>query len=104
MFLHLASPFHFNVTDVEKELLLPAVDGTKNVLQAIYNFGNNIEKVVITSSYAAISTASKEADKMQLLQKRIGMKSVGKMLYLIQLMDIVDPKNLLKSCLGFYKI
>ena len=29
MFLHLASPFHFNVTDVEKELLLPAVDGTK---------------------------------------------------------------------------
>ena len=50
VFLHLASPFHFNVTDVEKELLLPAVDGTKNVLQAIYNFGNNIEKVVITSS------------------------------------------------------
>lgn len=100
VFLHLASPFHFNVTDVEKELLLPAVDGTKNVLQAIYNFGNNIEKVVITSSYAAISTASKEADKMQLLQKRIGMKSVGKMLYLIQLMDIVDPKNLLKKLLG----
>ena len=70
VFLHLASPFHFNVTDVEKELLLPAVDGTKNVLQAIYNFGNNIEKVVITSSYAAISTASKEADKNAIITEK----------------------------------
>ena len=27
IFLHTASPFHFNVTDVEKELLLPAING-----------------------------------------------------------------------------
>ncbi|KAK6886644.1 putative NADPH-dependent methylglyoxal reductase GRP2 [Candida tropicalis] len=67
IFLHLASPFHFNATDIEKELLLPAVNGTKNVLEAIYKYGINIEKVVITSSYAAIATASKEANNKEII-------------------------------------
>ncbi|EMG50243.1 GRP2 putative NADPH-dependent methylglyoxal reductase GRP2 [Candida maltosa Xu316] len=63
IFLHLASPFHFKATNIEKELLEPAVNGTKNVLQAIKDYGSGIQKVVITSSYAAIGTASREADK-----------------------------------------
>ncbi|EGW30505.1 NADPH-dependent methylglyoxal reductase GRE2 [Spathaspora passalidarum NRRL Y-27907] len=62
VFLHTASPFHFKATDIEKELLLPAVNGTKNALNAIHKYGSNVSRVVITSSYAAISTASKEVD------------------------------------------
>ncbi|RKP31498.1 NAD(P)-binding protein [Metschnikowia bicuspidata] len=62
VFLHTASPFHFNVTDVEAELLKPAVNGTKNALTAIKTYGPHVKKVVVTSSYAAISTFSKETD------------------------------------------
>lgn len=62
VFLHTASPFHFNVTNPEKELLHPAVEGTKNALQAILKYGKNIKRVVVTSSYAAVADASKEND------------------------------------------
>lgn len=62
VFLHTASPFHFKATNVEKELLDPAVNGTKNALKAIAKYGKNIKNVVITSSYAAVSTAEKELD------------------------------------------
>lgn len=33
--IHTASPFHFNVTDVQKELLDPAVIGTTGILKSI---------------------------------------------------------------------
>lgn len=61
-FLHTASPFHFNTTDIEKELLLPAVHGTKNALTSIKQNGPNIKRVVVTSSYAAV--ASPEMDQL----------------------------------------
>ncbi|QFZ26176.1 Putative NADPH-dependent methylglyoxal reductase [Clavispora lusitaniae] len=54
VFLHTASPFHFNVTDVKKDLLEPAVNGTRNALSAVKKFGPQIKRVVVTSSYAAI--------------------------------------------------
>lgn len=57
VFLHTASPFHFNVTDVEKDLLQPAIRGTKSALQSIKDYGSNIKRVVVTSSYAAIASA-----------------------------------------------
>ncbi|ODV66092.1 NAD(P)-binding protein [Hyphopichia burtonii NRRL Y-1933] len=60
VFLHTASPFHFKATDVEEELLKPAVGGTTNALKAITKYGGQIENVVITSSYAAVSTSTKE--------------------------------------------
>lgn len=62
VFLHTASPFHFKATDVEEELLKPAVNGTKNALSAIQKYGPQITNVVVTSSYAAVSTAEKELD------------------------------------------
>ncbi|CAH2350418.1 putative NADPH-dependent methylglyoxal reductase Grp2p [[Candida] railenensis] len=55
VFLHTASPFHFNITDPEKDLLIPAVEGTKNALSAIATYGPQIKKMVVTSSYAAIA-------------------------------------------------
>jgi NADPH-dependent methylglyoxal reductase len=70
VFLHLASPFHFNATDIEKELLLPAINGTKNVLGAIYKYGTGIERVVVTSSYASIATASREADRNETITEQ----------------------------------
>ncbi|KAI5959234.1 GRE2 [Candida theae] len=62
VFLHTASPFHFKATDVAKELLEPAVEGTKNALKAIQEYGKSIKNVVITSSFAAVATAAKTTD------------------------------------------
>ncbi|QLG72908.1 hypothetical protein HG535_0D06170 [Zygotorulaspora mrakii] len=53
--LHTASPFHFQSTDYEKDLLNPAVLGTKSILESIKKYGaDTVERVVITSSFAAI--------------------------------------------------
>ncbi|CAX41646.1 D-lactaldehyde dehydrogenase, putative [Candida dubliniensis CD36] len=62
VFLHTASPFHFNITDIEKELLTPAVEGTNNALQAIKTYGPQVKRVVVTSSYAAIGRFGDLAD------------------------------------------
>jgi nucleoside-diphosphate-sugar epimerase len=56
--IHVASPFHFKVTDPEKDLLLPAIQGTLGVLQAAHKYNQNnenkIKRVVITSSFASV--------------------------------------------------
>ncbi|KAF7975471.1 hypothetical protein HWV62_9501 [Athelia sp. TMB] len=51
--LHTASPYTFNITNGEEDLLKPAINGTLNVLRAAKKAG--VKKVVITSSFAAIS-------------------------------------------------
>ncbi|KAF5209265.1 hypothetical protein E0198_004542 [Clavispora lusitaniae] len=56
VFLHTASPFHFNITDIKKDLLEPAVNGTINALSAVKKYGPQIKRVVVTSSHAAIMT------------------------------------------------
>ncbi|PSK36521.1 hypothetical protein C7M61_003994 [Candidozyma pseudohaemuli] len=61
VFLHTASPFHFNAVNIENDLLLPAVNGTKNALKSIQKNGSGIKRVVITSSYAAIASAEQDA-------------------------------------------
>ncbi|QLG71660.1 hypothetical protein HG535_0B07070 [Zygotorulaspora mrakii] len=62
--LHTASPFHFRATDYEKELLIPAIQGTKGLLQSIMEFGSQtVEHVVITSSIAAIKDTYRFLEK-----------------------------------------
>lgn len=62
--LHTASPFRFNVTDVEKELLIPACNGTLGILESIKKYAaDKVERVVITSSFGAILDPSKMGDK-----------------------------------------
>lgn len=57
--LHTASPFHFNVTDVQKDLLDPAIIGTTGILKSIKKSAPTVKTVVITSSFAAIVNPSK---------------------------------------------
>jgi dihydroflavonol-4-reductase len=51
--LHVASPFFLQAPDHEDDLIKPAVDGTLRVLNACRE--NDVEKVVLTSSVAAIA-------------------------------------------------
>ncbi|KAI9340857.1 hypothetical protein BDR26DRAFT_820254 [Obelidium mucronatum] len=52
--LHTASPFHYSVTDPEKDLIDPAVRGTLGVLESVSKHGKSVKRVVITSSMASI--------------------------------------------------
>lgn len=52
--IHTASPFHYNVTDIQKQLLDPAIIGTTGILKSIQKYASTVKKVVITSSFAAI--------------------------------------------------
>ncbi|QRV94714.1 NADPH-dependent methylglyoxal reductase GRE2 protein [Ceratobasidium sp. AG-Ba] len=57
--LHISSPVIFNVTDIENDILKPAIKGTTGLLQSIKNRGPTVKRVVITSSFAAIVDLSK---------------------------------------------
>ncbi|KAH9832389.1 nad dependent epimerase [Teratosphaeria destructans] len=59
--IHTASPFTFDVQDFEKDLLIPAVNGTNSILQAVEKYNPIVKRVVITSSFAALINISKGA-------------------------------------------
>lgn len=50
---HTASPFSLSVKDAQKDLVDPALKGTRNVLESV-NRTNTVKRVVLTSSCAAI--------------------------------------------------
>ncbi|GAA6060861.1 hypothetical protein JCM10212_006241 [Sporobolomyces blumeae] len=50
---HTASPFHYNIEDVEKDMLIPALQGTRQALRAAQKT-SSVKRVVVTSSFAAV--------------------------------------------------
>ncbi|KAK6198930.1 protein induced by osmotic stress [Scheffersomyces amazonensis] len=58
VFLHTASPATFEVEDNEKDIIIPALEGTKFVLKSIKEHAPQITRVVYTSSMAATGTAA----------------------------------------------
>jgi len=50
---HTASPFHFHATDPE-ELIVPAVQGTRSILESTLKFGTSVKRVVVLSSCASV--------------------------------------------------
>lgn len=62
--LHTASPFFYDTTEYEKDLILPAIHGTKNIMDTIWKLvqagKSQVERVVVTSSDAAIYSADDE--------------------------------------------
>ncbi|CAD1809768.1 NAD dependent epimerase/dehydratase family protein [Candida parapsilosis] len=67
VFIHTASPVKFDVEDIKRDLLDPAIYGTTNALKAIQKHGKNIRKVVVTSSLAAVAgsrTVLKEGESV----------------------------------------
>ncbi|RLV92535.1 putative NADPH-dependent methylglyoxal reductase GRP2 [Spathaspora sp. JA1] len=51
---HAASPCFFETSDPENDILIPAIKGTENMLQAIAKYQPDVKRVVLTSSDAAI--------------------------------------------------
>ncbi|KAJ9109038.1 hypothetical protein QFC21_000364 [Naganishia friedmannii] len=61
---HTASPFHMAGKDWHKDYKAPAVEGTKNVLEAAAKVPS-IKHVVVTSSFASIGDFSKPATEQK---------------------------------------
>jgi len=59
---HTASPFTTEIKDPQRELIDPAVNGTKNVLETA-NATPSVKRVVVTSSCAAIYTDAIDCSK-----------------------------------------
>jgi len=59
---HTASPFFNSVEDPQKELVTPALEGTRNVLETA-NRIPSVKRVVLTSSCAAIYSECADLDK-----------------------------------------
>ncbi|KAI4870340.1 NAD(P)-binding protein [Hypoxylon rubiginosum] len=57
--IHTASPFHFNATDIKKDMLDPAINGTTGILKAVVSNAPQVERVVITSSFGSMLDRSK---------------------------------------------
>ncbi|GEQ68784.1 hypothetical protein JCM33374_g2453 [Metschnikowia sp. JCM 33374] len=62
VFLHTASPFHYNTDNIERDLYFPAINGTKNALSSVLAHGPQITKVVVTSAYGAMMNPAKFYD------------------------------------------
>lgn len=60
---HTASPFSLNIKDPQKDLVDPALEGTRNVLNAATKAGT-VKRVVLTSSCAAIYGDAIDVSKM----------------------------------------
>ncbi|SMN20433.1 similar to Saccharomyces cerevisiae YOL151W GRE2 3-methylbutanal reductase and NADPH-dependent methylglyoxal reductase (D-lactaldehyde dehydrogenase) [Maudiozyma saulgeensis] len=61
--IHAASPVLFEVESTEKDILIPAVNGTKGILESIKKYAaNTVERIVMTSSVAALSTYPESLD------------------------------------------
>lgn len=57
--IHIASPFTVNIKDNEKDLLIPAIEGTTQILESTYKYAPQVKRVVITASFASIFDLSK---------------------------------------------
>ncbi|KAG5919201.1 hypothetical protein E4U42_006590 [Claviceps africana] len=55
--LHLAAPFHYNASDFERDLMIPAVHGSTAVLEAATHI-KSVQRVVHTNSFACIYDAA----------------------------------------------
>lgn len=52
--VHTASPFHYNATDLKRDMIDPAIQGTTEILRAVKVHAPSVKRVVITSSFAAV--------------------------------------------------
>ncbi|KAJ5111613.1 methylglyoxal reductase (NADPH-dependent) gre2 [Penicillium argentinense] len=57
--MHTASPFRYSITDIQQELLDPAIIGTIALLRAAQKNAPSIQKVIVTSSFASIINSYK---------------------------------------------
>ena len=71
--IHVASPIPAGNPKDEMEVIGPAVDGTKNVLEACAKTKGGVKRVVLTSSTAAVS--GKKMDQLTAFGPKCNIES-----------------------------
>ncbi|SCU80129.1 LAMI_0B00914g1_1 [Lachancea mirantina] len=62
--VHTASPFSFGQDkSMEESFLIPATQGTKNILESTKKYGKSVKRFVLTSSFAAIINIAHAGDR-----------------------------------------
>lgn len=61
-FFHTASPVHFCNENFEENIIVPAIDGTKNVLASVHEKCKDVKKFIFTSSFAAVNSKEQTKD------------------------------------------
>jgi nucleoside-diphosphate-sugar epimerase len=56
---HVASPYTYTVKDPWKELVMPAMEGTRNVMQSAIDHAKQLKRVTVLSSFASVVDLSK---------------------------------------------
>ncbi|KAI1206328.1 dihydroflavonol-4-reductase [Annulohypoxylon truncatum] len=56
--IHIASPLNYSVDDYEKDLIQPAIQGVRSILQAATQ--SDVKRIVITSSFGAVLDMARE--------------------------------------------
>ncbi|KAG8976977.1 methylglyoxal reductase (NADPH-dependent) gre2, partial [Tulasnella sp. 427] len=83
--LHTSSPFRYDITDIDEELLKPAVQGTTGILDSVHRVAPTVGRVVVTSSFASVVDRARgawpgkvytEADWNPITREE-GLKDVG---------------------------
>ncbi|KIO21177.1 hypothetical protein M407DRAFT_80654 [Tulasnella calospora MUT 4182] len=105
--LHTSSPFRYNITDIDEELLQPAIQGTTGILDSVNRVAPSVKRVVVTSSFASVVNRTKgtwpgkvytEADWNPTTREE-GLKDVGSGYYASKTLaeqaawDFVKEKN-----------
>ncbi|KAH8705833.1 putative NAD dependent epimerase/dehydratase [Talaromyces proteolyticus] len=57
--IHTASPFHYTINNIKKDMIDPAVNGTVGILNSVKKYAPTVKRVVITSSFAAMVDVNK---------------------------------------------
>ena len=70
--VHTASPLQMQVDNNERDLLDPAIKGTTEILKAIQINAPQVNRVVITSSFASIADPCKELGRDIPTARKIG--------------------------------
>lgn len=61
--IHTASPVNFSAKNYEKDLLYPAINGTRGILECIKKYASDkVQRVVVTSSFGAIVDPARAVD------------------------------------------
>ncbi|ETN42807.1 uncharacterized protein HMPREF1541_01965 [Cyphellophora europaea CBS 101466] len=58
--IHVASPFTYDIQDNKRDLVLPAINGIKTLLQSAAKI-DSVKRIVITSSFAAVVDIERKA-------------------------------------------
>ena len=61
--VHSASPFRFDINDVNEDLIVPAEIGSAGIFKAATKYAPNLKHFVVTSSYASIADAPTDTKK-----------------------------------------